>query len=51
MPLARGTAAVGYLTMMSVFLAAGMAIEAQIPKVSPIVTCCMPEHQLMVHAF
>ena len=39
MPLARGTAAVGYLTIMSVFMAAGMPIEAQIPKVQPLLHC------------
>lgn len=33
MPLARGTAAVGYLTLLSVFLAADMPISTRIPKV------------------
>lgn len=33
MPLARGTAAVGYLTLLSVFQAAKMPIEEAIPKV------------------
>ena len=32
MPLARGTAAVGYLTLLAVFLAADMPIAAHIPK-------------------
>ncbi len=36
MPLARGTAAVGYMTLLAVFMAAGMPIEAQIPEVSPV---------------
>ena len=35
MPLARGTAAVGYITMLAAFLAAGMPITASIPKVEP----------------
>jgi len=32
MPLARGTAVVGYVTLLGVFLAAGMPISAAIPK-------------------
>ena len=36
MPLARGTAAVGYMTLLSVFMAAGMPIEAEIPEVPPV---------------
>ncbi|KAG2493602.1 hypothetical protein HYH03_008119 [Edaphochlamys debaryana] len=32
MPLARGTAAVGYTTMLSIFWAAGMPVTASIPK-------------------
>jgi len=32
MPLARGTAAVGYTTMLGLFWAAGMPITAEIPK-------------------
>ncbi|GLI61283.1 hypothetical protein VaNZ11_003633 [Volvox africanus] len=32
MPLARGTAAVGYTTMLSMFWAAGMPVTAAIPK-------------------
>lgn len=32
MPLARGTAVVGYVTLLGVFLAAGMPIAAAIPK-------------------
>ncbi len=32
MPLARGTAAVGYTTILSLFLSAGMPITAHIPK-------------------
>ncbi|KXZ44388.1 hypothetical protein GPECTOR_68g359 [Gonium pectorale] len=32
MPLARGTAAVGYTTMLSLFWAAGMPVSAAIPK-------------------
>ena len=33
MPLARGTAAVGYTTILAMFLAADMPITASIPKV------------------
>ena len=33
MPLARGTAAVGYLTLLAIFLAADMPVTTQIPKV------------------
>lgn len=32
MPLARGTAAVGYTSLLGLFLAAGMPINAYIPK-------------------
>jgi hypothetical protein len=32
MPLARGTAAVGYTTMLGLFWAAGMPISSVIPK-------------------
>lgn len=32
MPLARGTAAVGYITLLGLFLAAGMEITANIPE-------------------
>ena len=41
MPLARGTAAVGYMTLLSVFMAAGMPIEAQIPEVPPVTKCLL----------
>jgi hypothetical protein len=34
MPLARGTAVVGYITILSMFMAAGMPVTAAIPKVS-----------------
>ena len=33
MPLARGTAAAGYILILSMFLAAGMPVSASIPKV------------------
>jgi hypothetical protein len=33
MPLARGTAAVGYVALLGLFLAAGMPISTPIPKV------------------
>lgn len=33
MPLARGTAAAGYIFILSMFLAAGMPVSASIPKV------------------
>lgn len=33
MPLARGTAVVGYITILSMFLAAGMPVTSTIPKV------------------
>lgn len=33
MPLARGTAVVGYIVILGLFLAAGMPITAAIPKV------------------
>lgn len=37
MPLARGSAMVGYTTILSLFLAAGMPVSAAIPKVrSPV---------------
>lgn len=36
MPLARGTAVVGYITILSMFLAAGMPITTTIPKVQLI---------------
>ena len=32
MPLARGTAAVGYITLLGLFLASGMRITADIPE-------------------
>jgi hypothetical protein len=32
MPLARGTAVVGYITILSMFLAAGMPVQSSIPK-------------------
>ena len=34
MPLARGTAAAGYIFILSLFLAAGMPVTASIPKAS-----------------
>ena len=34
MPLARGTAAAGYIFILSMFLAAGMPVTASIPKAS-----------------
>ena len=34
MPLARGTAAAGYIFILSMFLAAGMPVMASIPKAS-----------------
>jgi hypothetical protein len=37
MPLARGTAAAGYVALLGVFLAAGMPITTPIPKVG---SCC-----------
>ena len=39
MPLARGTAAVGYVTLLGIFLAAGMPITAPIPQVRQFSTC------------
>ena len=39
MPLARGTAAVGYITLLGIFLAAGMPITVPIPQVSRHTTC------------
>ena len=39
MPLARGTAAVGYITLLGIFLAAGMPITAPIPQVSWLTHC------------
>ena len=44
MPLARGTAAVGYLTLLAVFMAAGMPIEANIPEVTPSIPPCLQPH-------
>ena len=35
MPLARGTAASGYVTLLALFLAADMPITARIPQVRP----------------
>ncbi len=34
MPLARGTAAAGYVAILAIFLAASMPITSPIPKVS-----------------
>ena len=34
MPLARGTAAAGYVAILSIFLAAGMPVTSPIPKVN-----------------
>ena len=36
MPLARGSAVVGAMTILAVFLAAGMPITANIPKVRAV---------------
>ena len=33
MPLARGTAAAGYVAILSIFMAAGMPVTSPIPKV------------------
>lgn len=33
MPLARGTAAAGYVAILGIFLAAGMPVTSPIPKV------------------
>lgn len=35
MPLARGTAAVGYITILGLFLAAGMPVNRFMPEVTP----------------
>ena len=35
MPLARGTAVVGYITLLGIFAAAGMPISTPAPKVVP----------------
>lgn len=37
MPLARGTAVTGYITLLAIFLAADMPITSFIPKVTD---CC-----------
>lgn len=43
MPLARGTAVVGYIVILALFLAAGMPITATIPKVRPFFpSMCRP---------
>ena len=34
MPLARGTAVVGYITLLAIFLAADMPVTSPVPKVS-----------------
>lgn len=34
MPLARGTAAAGYIAILAIFLAASMPVTSPIPKVS-----------------
>ena len=39
MPLARGTAAAGYIFILSMFLAAGMPVSASIPKASLQYVC------------
>jgi carbon starvation protein CstA len=56
MPLARGTAAVGYTTMLGLFWAAGMPITAPIPKDYQVrqgtgtgTGCTFPFFTLMVH--
>ena len=41
MPLARGTAVVGYITLLALFLAAAMPITARIPKVQPCGRSCV----------
>ena len=40
MPLARGTAACGYTTVLSLFWAAGMPVTSQIPKEYQVGGCC-----------
>ena len=50
MPLARGTAAVGYITLLGIFLAAGMPITATIPQVSWLTTCPQGYDLLQVNA-
>jgi hypothetical protein len=40
MPLARGTAAVGYTTMLGLFWAAGMPISSVIPKDYQVCSPC-----------
>ena len=44
MPLARGTAVTGYITLLAIFLAADMPITSYIPKVSFLM-----EKQLWTH--
>ena len=39
MPLARGTAVTGYITLLAIFLAADMPITSFIPKVLILFTC------------
>lgn len=46
MPLARGTAVTGYITLLAIFLAADMPITAFIPKVHNSIGCMYPK----VHA-
>lgn len=45
MPLARGSAVVGYITLLGIFLAAGMPISAPIPKVRAWASVCCMEMQ------
>lgn len=40
MPLARGSAVVGGMTILAVFLAAGMPITASIPEVGDLMRSC-----------
>ena len=41
MPLARGSAVVGYITLLGIFLAAGMPISAPIPKARAWAAACL----------
>ncbi len=45
MPLARGTAVTGYITLLAIFLAADMPITSYIPKVTSL------EKQLWPHTY
>lgn len=49
MPLARGSAVVGYITLLGIFLAAGMPISAPIPKACARAAACLCATPSVLH--